>query len=76
MAARQFFTNESIGYRVYYSSSNNASSLGKSVKIFELTEEDILNITTLEGTALRLKSTFTKALDNASRNSEREAIFD
>ena len=76
MAARQFFTNESIGYRIYYSSSNNASSLGKSVKIFELTEEDILNITTLEGSTLRLKSTFTKALDNASRNSEREAIFD
>ncbi len=76
MAAREFFTNESIGYRIYYSSSNASSSLGKSVGIFELKEEDILNLTTIEGTSLRLKATFTKALDNASRNTEREAIFD
>ena len=76
MAAREFFTKEIITYRVYYSTSNAASSINKGVGIYELSEEDILNLTSLEGTTLRLKATFTKALQNASKNSEREAIFD
>lgn len=76
MAAREFFTKETIQYRIYYSSSNSVSSINKNVSIFELTEEDILNLTTLEGTALRLKSSFTKALNNKNHNDEREAIFD
>ena len=76
MAAREYFTGENIGYRIYYASSNSELSFSKPVSIYNLNEEDILNLTTLEGTALRLKSTFTEALKEKEHNQEREAIFE
>ena len=77
MAAREYFTGqEPIIYRIYYATNNKASSFHKSVGIYELTEEQLLDLTTKEGSALRLKASFTKALEEKMRQAEREQIFD
>lgn len=76
MAAREFFTNEQITYRIYYSSSAGDKSISKKVDIYELNEDEILNLAFAEGTTLRLRGSFTKALKNAEHNLEREAIFE
>ena len=77
MAAREYFTGqEPIVYRIYYAANNRSSSFNKNVGIYELTEEELLNLTTKEGSALRLKASFTKALEERMKQTEREAIFD
>lgn len=76
MTTRFFFTGEEIVYRIYYAINNSANSLNKKVKVYNLTEEEILNLTSREGTSLRLKASFTKALNNKNHNLEREAIFE
>ena len=74
MAARNFFTGEEIDYRIYYSSSDD-DNFFKNVGIYTLSEQEVLNLTYVEGNSLRLKNTFDEALEIAHQNTEREEIF-
>ena len=76
MIAREFFTGEEIFYRIYYALNDNKTSFNKPVSIYELTEQDILNIVYKEGEQLRIKSSFSEMLKNKKNIVDREKIFE
>jgi hypothetical protein len=65
-----------IDYRIYYATNAESSSIMKNVSVYHLTEEEILNLVTIDGTSLRLNSSFTEAIKNREHDKQREAIFD
>ena len=72
MISREYFTGQVIKYRIYYAMTGNEKSFSQNVGVYDLTEEEILNLTTREGNALRLKASFAKALQNTEKNVQRE----
>lgn len=73
MAFRQYFTNEIISYRIYYEFEDGQGQTG--IKVYDLTEQEILQMAYRSDTALRLQRDLNAALKNKETNETRNQII-
>ena len=73
MAFRQYFTNEIISYRIYYEFEDGQGQTG--IKVYDLTEQEILQMAYRSDTALRLQRDLNAALKNKETNEIRNQII-